>query len=269
MAAPAIPTSATQWQQQRTEWMHALREKSFGGWPADRGPLQLERKLEQKESSLTISQWEFTSQDSVRLPITVETHGPPEKIKRVYLYIMDQAAVGKPLNDPKLRAELISGECAVVTVAPRGIHPINFHQLTEEPYLKEQVQVRRRYMLLGQTLDGMRVWDICRAVEALRQLELFGNKPVHMIGVRDQAVNALYASLFIDGLASVQLDRPPASHMSGPDYLNVLRFLDIPQAAAMAAERQPVRFTNTNPDDWSWTTKAAKQLGWPADRLQW
>jgi hypothetical protein len=57
--------------------------------------------------------------------------------------------------------------------------------------------------------------------------------------------------------------------MAGPDYLNVLRFLDLPQAAAMSAERQPLKFTATNPDDWSWTTNTAKKLGWPADRLQW
>ena len=87
--------------------------------------------------------------------------------------------------------------------------------------------------------------------------------------VRHEAVNALYASLFIDGLASVELIAPPASHMAGPDYLNVLRFLDVPQAAALAAERQPVRWTQSNREDWSWTTKAARTLGWAPDRLQW
>src|SRR5205814_7026770 len=128
---------------------------------------------------------------------------------------------------------------------------------------------RRRYLLLGQTIDGMRVWDIQRATAALRAPELFGARPIMLAGARDEAVNALYASLFIDGLAAVEIVAPPASHMNGPDYLNVLRFLDIPQAAAMAAERQPIKFTNANPDDWSWTTKTAKQLGWSADKLQW
>jgi hypothetical protein len=115
----------------------------------------------------------------------------------------------------------------------------------------------------------MRVWDICRAVAALRTRELFGAAPIYLSGVRDQAVNALYASLFIDGLASVELVAPPASHLAGPDYLNVLRFLDIPQAAALAAERQPVQWTQSNREDWSWTAKAAQTLGWAPDRLQW
>ena len=57
--------------------------------------------------------------------------------------------------------------------------------------------------------------------------------------------------------------------MAGPDYLNVLRYLDVPQALAMAAERQPVALRGTIRDDWSWTTKTAEKLGWPAERLKW
>lgn len=122
-------------------------------------------------------------------------------------------------------------------------------------------------MLLGMTLDGMRVWDICRAVEVLRQPEMFGSKPMHLRGSRDQSVNALYASLFIERLASVHLLAPPASHKVGPDYLNVLRYLDIPQTVALAAERQPVLMLNVKRADWSWTQTAAANLAWPSGRL--
>ena len=115
----------------------------------------------------------------------------------------------------------------------------------------------------------MRVWDIRRAVAALRDTRLFGATPIVLTGSRHAAVNSLYASLFIDGLESMELLSPPVSHMSGPDYLNVLRFLDVPQALAMAAERQPVRVQNSDPTEWTWTTLAARELGWPRDRLQW
>jgi hypothetical protein len=124
-------------------------------------------------------------------------------------------------------------------------------------------------MLLGQTLDSMRVWDIRRAIVALKQPELFSQASLRLQGDRVQAVNTLYASLFIDGLKSVELIAPPASHVAGPDYLNVLRFLDIPQAAAMAAERQPVKWTEASAEAWAWTTQTAQALKWPADRLQW
>ena len=115
----------------------------------------------------------------------------------------------------------------------------------------------------------MRVWDILRAVAALRTPELFGNASITLHGRKDQAINAAYASLFIDGLAELQLVAPPVSHMTGPDYLNILRYLDVPQATAIAAERQPVRLLDADRDAWSWTTKTAQQLGWPTDRLRW
>jgi hypothetical protein len=50
---------------------------------------------------------------------------------------------------------------------------------------------------------------------------------------------------------------------------HVLRFPDLPQAAAMAAERQPVKWTNATPEARSWTTQLAQRLKWPSDRLQW
>jgi len=51
--------------------------------------------------------------------------------------------------------------------------------------------------------------------------------------------------------------------------LNVLRFLDVPQALAMAADQHSVKVVRANPDDWSWATTTARRLGWPADRIGW
>ena len=48
--------------------------------------------------------------------------------------------------------------------------------------------------------------------------------------------NALYASLYLEGLSRLELEHLPVSHHAGPTYLNVLRYLDLPQALAMAAE---------------------------------
>jgi hypothetical protein len=156
------------------------------------------------------------------------------------------------------------GEIALAYLPPRGIGPSAFGG-TE----RDRIQIRRRFMLLGQTLDGMRVWDIRRAIELLRQSDVGGNVPLHLHGERHQSVNVLYASLFTEEIASIELIAPPASHAEGPDYLNVLRYLDMPQAAAMAAERQPVKWTNASAESWTWTTETARRLGWPSDRLQW
>jgi hypothetical protein len=50
--------------------------------------------------------------------------------------------------------------------------------------------------------------------------------------------------------------------MNGPDYLNVLRILDVPQAVAMASERSRVELRGANEADWQYPIQAAKNLGW-------
>ncbi len=260
-AAPTVPANAEAWRQQRDMWMEALRAKSFGGWPIVGDALHLESVHVGGAGPLRETRWTFTSQGPIRLPFTVVSPERTSGIKRVYLHVVDERARAEP--DEALRSEIAKGETAVAYLAPRGIGPTASTSSADD-----QNDNRRRYMLLGQTIDGMRVWDIRRAVEALRTSELFGDKPIHLVGYRHQAINALYASLFIDGLARVELVSPPASHMTGPDYLNVLRFLDVPQAVAIAGERQPVALRGTNRDNWSWTIKTAQQLRWPAEHLR-
>src|SRR5581483_10655632 len=135
---------------------------------------------------------------------------------------------------------------------PRGIGPTawtgNSNRLT---------QLRRRFMLVGQTLDGMRVWDICRAVQALHCLKEFRQTPVALEAEGDMGVNALYASLFEPGISALNLRHIPSSHAEGPDYLNVLKYLDIPQAAAMAAERCRLRLRLDDMEGWDFLRSAA------------
>ena len=122
-------------------------------------------------------------------------------------------------------------------------------------------------MLLGQTLDGMRVWDIRRAIQAVLSLPDLGNVDLSIEAEGSMAVNVIYASLFESGVSSMELRNPPPSHRTGPDYLNVLRILDIPQAVTMAAERGDVRIVGAESDDWGYTRSVARALHWPEARL--
>ena len=92
---------------------------------------------------------------------------------------------------------------------------------------KAQTHIRRRFMLLGQTLDGMRVWDIRRAIRTIPTPE---NRHLTLRSRREMDVNALYAALFETGVASLNLVELPESHRNGPDYLNVLQVLDVQEA---------------------------------------
>jgi hypothetical protein len=57
---------------------------------------------------------------------------------------------------------------------------------------------------------------------------------------------------------------PPPTHADGPDLLNVLRFLDIPQAVALAAERGIViDLVTLAPDRWRYPAAVIERLKWP------
>ena len=131
-----------------------------------------------------------------------------------------------------LRAEMLAEKTVRIFLPPRGIGPT-----TWTGNAKRQIQIRRRFMLLGQTLEGMRVWDIRRAVQVWQATPKFKSLPLEIRARGFMAVNALYAGLFEPTVAALQLTDLPQSHRDGPDYLNVLQVWDLPDALALAGER--------------------------------
>jgi hypothetical protein len=98
-------------------------------------------------------------------------------------------------------------------------------------------------------------------MNSARLLARFRDAKFHLHASKTMAVNAVYASLFVEPAASLTLASPAYTHADGPVYLNVLRFLDCPQAAALSAVRQPVRFTGADPERWVWTSNAVAGIG--------
>jgi hypothetical protein len=161
-----------------------------------------------------------------------------------------------------IRRVLATNNWVFVYVAPRGAGMTAW-----SGDARKQNQIRRRFMLLGQTLDGMRVWDIRCALQAVRSFRSLQGVPLSVEASHDLALDALYASLFETGIAALELRRVPASHRDGPDYLNVMRVLDMPQAMAMAAERSQIRLFETDPNGWDYTVAVAQRLGWNEKRF--
>ena len=261
-AQPAPPNGS------REEVLHQLQEKSFRGWPEQPGSLEIQPAFSVKRHGLWFRAFDFTSHAHVRLRLFLAQPVNVRKPERIVLEIQDEAewqrwraamqtgfahelaeatAASAVSNAPTVTAgeatqqfqELIravtSSRSAFAWVAPRGIGPTAW-----SGDAKKQIQIRRRFMLLGQTLDAMRVWDIRRSIQALREIQGRSAKPVQLRASGAMAVNGLYAALFEDGLESLDLAALPPSHRDGPDYLNVLRVLDIPQAVALVKERTQV-----------------------------
>jgi cephalosporin-C deacetylase-like acetyl esterase len=286
-AAPEPPKSQAEWQSQRDKWLSALREKCFRGWPSENynksSTLRLQKVFEAVADNMQFSAFDFDSQEGVRLrlylllPIDV----PREKLRRILVepdsdgpWNADLSAMRVKFEDQLRREPLPPPTPAfyaglknrreryhdgIAFFAPRGIGETEWRSQDE----RKHIQIRRRFMLLGQTLDSMRVWDVRRAIQAVRSIDGLGNLPIGLGAQADMSGIALYAALFephIERLAVMDL---PKSHREGPDFLNVMRFLDMPQTVAMVAENTPVSIVyEDNGAGWEYPLAVAKNLGW-------
>ncbi len=284
--APLTPQSSEQWAAMRDGWMKALQEKAFRGWPSEReaGPFDIDRVFSAEADGVRLTAFDFSSQPHVRLRLFLLSSADGTQASRVTLNALDEAGWKNwlaamrgrfekelsgytlPEADPAafetLRDAITAGRQVLVYVCPRGIGPDAWSG--DE---RKQIQIRRRFMLLGQTADGMRVWDVRRAVQALRLIEPTAGAPVTAVAHRDMAGIALYASLFEPGIGQLDLTELPTTHAQGPTFLNVLRFLDVPQAVALAAERTDVLVRGDSDAAWAFPQSVVTSLRWDGERF--
>jgi hypothetical protein len=102
----------------------------------------------------------------------------------------------------------------------------------------------------------------------LRTLDLAAEVPMTLQGKGRMAGIVLYASLFEPDITRLDLWHLSNTHREGPTFLNVLRYLDIPQAIAMVAERSQIRLYQEDNSGWRFPQAVAEKLGWPDDRIQ-
>ncbi|MHB8898055.1 MAG: alpha/beta hydrolase family protein [Thermoguttaceae bacterium] len=263
--APEVPRDAAQWQTMRDGWMEALQAKVFRGWPEEESPVVLNEQSSVERKGLVLRQYRLVSQEHVALPLVVVRPAGAKAGGRVVVRVLDEegwsqwsgALDGKErLTDEQFDRHFGSLDHTLVLAVPRGIGPAAWSG--DE---RKQIQIRRRFMLLGQTLEGMQVWDVRRAVQAVRTLEGLQDAPVEIEAAGQGAGLAVYAALFEPGIDRLELAKVPATHRDGPILLNVNRFLDMPQAVAMAAERTEVHTTDSK-EAMTYAAAVAEKLKW-------
>jgi hypothetical protein len=289
---PQLPESrevARQWWSgQRPEWLRILQDKVFCGWPRSPPELQPRLAAETKHEGLCLRAVDFTSENDVQLRLWLLKAEKVEKPSLVILTAMDEPDWQEWVHDlgpafqgaletehpskvdeskfDQNRRVLSYHRWAFATVAPRGIGPTRW----AKPGTATDIHVRRRFALLGQTLDGQRVWDVRRALAVLRTIPELKAAPVWLHGKGVMAGVALYAALFEPDVARLELWHPPATHREGPIFLNVARFLDMPQAVAMAGPRPVYIYVNgaVEAGQWDWTLRLQRALGQETTKIR-
>jgi hypothetical protein len=287
---PEAPAVAREWWKGKAPGLRAaLRERVFGGWPAEPPALSARPAEDVRHDGLRLRGFDFVSEEGVELRLWLLT---AEKVrpKEVILSAVDEAGWREWLADlgPEFKGVLFGRgnppprpypardgakfaqhrralghyRWAFAVVAPRGVGPTRWSEVSRFDGRPAGHQIRRRFALLGQTLDGQRVWDVRRAVACLGAVAELKGVPLTLQGRGEMAAVVLYAALFEPGVARLDLWQPPASHRQGPTFLNVLSVLDLPQAVALAFPR-PVRLHAGEGAEkaWAWPLRLQQALG--------
>ena len=274
-----LPKDAGEWKEMRKGWLEVLRQKSFAGWPREKNPPDVEEVFSAESEGIRLAAYDFASQDGIELRLYVAQRVGLKKPELVVLNVLNEIgwrdflATMRPAFEDQLQGEALpqaddksfqqtkkmfeNFNWAMAYVAPRGVGPTAWDQSE-----RKQIQHQRRFYLLGQTLEGMQVWDVRRAIQTLRSAGGMPDVPLWLQAEGRMAGVTLYASLFENDVTRLDLHNLPKSHRDGPYLLNVRRQLDVPQSVTMAAERSKVVLYQQGDEGWEYPQTVARKLGW-------
>lgn len=284
---PKVPETKDEWQRLRERWMTALREKCFGGWPQDPGPLNLQKVAIAERDERIFEAYEFDSQPGVRLRfflirrkeftdgselvLSVAPSDSVEAMREKFVNhfpddFRDSGFYAHFFGAPDDPGDF-SRDATVDTLvlfAPRYLSAAG--AVAND---KKWTQLRRRFMLLGQTLAGMQVWDIRRAVEAIRSIREYHDRRIKCTAVGEHAALALCAAPMLQPTVTIYCANVSTNPHFGPDFLNMRRITGLPGIAALVAERSEVRvpLADEIEADWRFPEDLSARLGWERRRF--
>jgi cephalosporin-C deacetylase-like acetyl esterase len=157
----------------------------------------------------------------------------PERTKKTLLVVLNQDEAGA---EPQWVSRVVKLDERVVYCEPRGVGATRWTTKNPPNY------VERAHALLGRTVDAGRVWDIIAAARFLSKVDEAANGApleVRVAGRGSAGVIAAYAAALDQLIAGAVLVAPPLTHMddAAPQFLNILRICDIPDALGLIAPR--------------------------------
>jgi len=237
--APQRYRTSAAWASRAAELKSQLQSRVFGSIPtAAPPPVKRSETLLETEEGITISYQLRKPKSDARVPSIVYIASDGE----------DALAI-----EQMLRGVASRGKAARMVVYPRGVGAVPW----EKSFWKD---TQRNAMHTGRTVDSMRLYDVMRAVEFLRGQPGIDGGRIMVMGRGVSGALGLYAAVLDSKIEQVMLLDPPASHVQGPLFLNVLRYADIPEAAALLAPRR-LHFYGRMTKDFDYTRSVYEVLG--------
>jgi hypothetical protein len=245
---PDLPQSPEDYQRLREHLLDVLEEKVFR-WPEDTRAAEVVR---------TSPDGRLLLATEPGMVITAARIGKqPTKPHRRWLVVLNPDEMDQQL--PDWAEPLIGKNDAVMVLSPRGGGELRWTPKSPPNY------VERAHALVGTTVDAGRVWDVRAVARWLHESDDHSLR-VHVLGRGQAGVLAAYAGLFEPAIESVTLVEPTVSHREGPIFLNVLRYLDVPDALGLLAP-MPLEIISKDRDAWSRTERFYRSAG-ASDKLR-
>lgn len=243
------------WPKKRGQLLDALTRTSFAAWPERPKKVAAEMAHNTHISDdIQLESYLFESEPGVTLLMELTHRVKSKKPGHLRLVVVDHSD----------HVQRVDGDDAATTVViyPRGTGPTKWAVSGSVA----ETHLRRRFPLIGQTLEGGQVLDVRRALQLLGQFEGTAGTKVDVIAHGKMASVALYASLYEPNVASLTLTDLPTSfrHPNSPAFLGAAKILDHPHALAMAAAEKSVNLTLSERADaaaWDWAVRLQKQTG--------
>lgn len=235
IAAPPHIETVEDLKAHRKQLVAVLRRKTFGAFPKNPPDVDVRVEVEQAVNGWLGYRISYTSEENLRLLIHFiiarETQVPAPTL--VVIPMVERGHAWSPLSDPFVKGFDSRWTRAFVDV--RGVGDTAWHS-------QLQWHLRRAGMLTGRTIASMRIYDVLRAIEALKRLEWVDEHQLAIAGEGEMAVVALFAALLHGDVRAIVLHAPPATlnAPSNPDgtgaaieLLNCLQYTDLPYVAGL------------------------------------
>lgn len=230
----------------------SLLERCFRGWPAAE-ELSFDTRIEAVKETANVTRITFESQPHVMLRIDIR-HPDSKSLKEIRTLELLVETTG-----PGSDVQTLDGTDAVAVVATR---PGAFGPWIGDE--KKQIQIARRFQLLGMTIDGMRVWDIRRTIQTIRQ----ECPQLESLKIRAQSGAegvVMLASLFEEPvreliLPSVVIER------DHPTILNLSRTIPLEVIPILAARRTSI-ITGSSRTEAEFLSSIVNDASWTGQRV--
>ncbi|MBK9166452.1 MAG: acetylxylan esterase [Bryobacterales bacterium] len=241
---PRRHASPAAWNARQSALLETLRAKVFRALPErEAAPKAVTRR-----QIAGFEEIEFESEPGIPIRALVskpkELPGPAP----AFLYVASDG------EDEESLASLLGTVPGVrMVVFPRGVGAIPW----DRRFYRDAL---RNAMHTGRTVDSMRVHDVLSAFDVLRGWPGVDGARILVSGKKVSGGLALYAALLEPRIHQVLLFHAPTTHVEGPNFLNVLRYTDLPEAAAALAPRR-LSFYGYIPDAYAYTRQVYELLG--------